>query len=132
MFQIPIDSILTESRLLIGAIDRLGIRESILRVEFDVDGMIGSASIQASALDTSDIRHDFKLRVQGRPAGTTEEMFVYFARCACGIVCLDLVFPFRDVEVATWNDDIGCVCRAGPLLTVSAVAEGCGGGLAWV
>lgn len=93
--------------------------------------MIRSASIQASALDTGDIRHDFELRVQGRPAGATEEMLVHFARSTCGVVGLDLVLAFRHVEIAAWNHDIGSVCRAGPLLTVSAVAEGCGGGLAW-
>lgn len=53
-----------ELGLLISALDRLGVPQSILVVELNLDIMISSTTIQASTLDAGRIRHDLQLSVQ--------------------------------------------------------------------
>lgn len=38
-----------------------------------------------------------------------------------GIVVLGLALG--DLEIGPWDDNIGCVCRAGPLLAIRTVAK---------
>lgn len=100
----------------------------ILRIELNpnLSAQARRTTIESTRLHTRHVGHDLKLRVQGRPALSAEEVLVAFAGGAFDVPGLG--GAGGDFEVFAGNDRVGCVCCACPLLAVSAVAEGCGRG----
>lgn len=102
----------TKLRLLVRTLDRLRIPEPVLGVELHSNRVVRSTTVQAPALDTSDVRHDLELGVERGATGAAEPMLVDLARRAYCVV--GLRGAFADFEVRAWDDDVGCVCGAGP------------------
>lgn len=116
-----------ELRLLLGTRHFMQITDSILGVELNshLASQARGAVIEPARLDTSNIRHDLKLRIQRRATLPAEEVLVDFARVTLGIPCLGA--PGCHFEVGSRNDDVGGVSAAGPFLAVDTVAECCSG-----
>lgn len=59
-------------RLLISALNRLAIAQSILGIKLHRNAVIVRSAIQSTTLDASHVRHDFQLRIEARAAVGTE------------------------------------------------------------